>query len=316
MRHMAAVLRESGATGEMSQMRGDRERHSGLGRLRSLWVNGLLVVGTALGLWLYGGSYYRLPIDQRVDSPLHVQLSSAQSVGHGLGVVGTAMLVLLLAYSLRKRVVWLQGVGTLRQWLAGHIFLGLLGPLLITFHSAFIVGGLVSIAYWSTMITALSGLFGRYIHIQLPRDAAGERLLPEELQEEERALDGQIRDLLGEEDLQLEEILSASPRIAAGEGNARLGISGLLRQDIDRLVARRRLHRLLRTRTRLPWRRRRLVVGLALRRAVLARRQISAASMEQLFRYWHVLHRPFVWILFIIAAVHVGVALLFGYTWL
>lgn len=36
--------------------------------------------------------------------------------------------------------------------------------------------------------------------------------------------------------------------------------------------------------------------------------------MERLFHHWHVFHRPFVWVMFLVIAVHVAVALLFGYT--
>ena len=118
------------------------------------------------------------------------------------------MLVLLLAYSLRKRVRWLQPLGALGKWLSAHVFLGLMGPLLITFHSGFKVGGRVSISYWSMIITMVSGIFGRYIYVQIPSSVIGGRQSLAALAAESDELDRDIRQLLGptaEEVLGLED---------------------------------------------------------------------------------------------------------------
>ena len=70
------------------------------------------------------------------------------------------MLVLLLIYSVRKRSKLMKGKGALSLWLKFHIFLGVAGPILITFHSSFKLRGIVGISYWSMVIVALSGLVG------------------------------------------------------------------------------------------------------------------------------------------------------------
>ena len=51
-------------------------------------------------------------------------------IGHGLGIVGSLMIVLLLLYSLRKRIKFMRRWGDLRIWLRYHIFLGIAGPIL------------------------------------------------------------------------------------------------------------------------------------------------------------------------------------------
>jgi len=61
-------------------------------------------------------------------------------VGHPLGVVGSSMMLLMLLYSVRKRVPALRRVGPLGRWLDGHIYLGVFGPLLVILHSGFKVG--------------------------------------------------------------------------------------------------------------------------------------------------------------------------------
>jgi hypothetical protein len=38
--------------------------------------------------------------------------------------------------------------------------------------------------------------------------------------------------------------------------------------------------------------------------------------MQNLFRYWHVAHLPFAFVMLIIMIIHVGVTLTFGYHWI
>jgi hypothetical protein len=273
------------------------------------WLTAVLLAGIGIGLWSYGSPYYRLPPDQRPDSPLHQILDPARFLGHGLGVAGGAMLLATLLYSLRKRVRSLQRCGEPRRWLSAHIFLGLAGPLLVTFHTGFEVGGIVSIAYWSMIVTMLSGIFGRYLYAQLPRYLADERAPA--LREEATRLEQELAELLGPD----RQLLVPAPPAAAGAPGWRV-LLGLVRQDCGRPLARWRWRRLLRRRTargRGPIRR---AVRLAQRRMLLERRLAMAEAMERLFHYWHVFHRPFIWILFIVVAIHVGVALFLGYTWL
>jgi len=49
---------------------------------------------------------------------------------------------------------------------------------------------------------------------------------------------------------------------------------------------------------------------------ILSRRIKRLATMQDLFRYWHVAHLPFALVMLIIMIVHVAVTLLFGYRWI
>lgn len=280
--------------------------------LPRLTLAAVLLVG--LGLWWYGGDYYTLSLDQRPDDPLHHVLDPTGSLGHPLGMLGTAMLLGILVYSLRKNLRLLQRVGTLRQWLSVHIFFGLMGPLLVTFHTGFKVEGLVAIAYWSMMVAMLSGIFGRYIYIQIPRTASGDRASLAALQEEQGQLEAQLRRQLAA-DPQLYDQLQAlllTGREAQLQGWAAL--AQVARQDLGRPLKRRRLVGLLRGHSHLPADTIGQVAALAQRQATLARRLAMMEAMDRVFHYWHVFHRPFAWIMLVIAAVHIGVALLLGYT--
>ena len=64
-------------------------------------------------------------------------------------------MLLMLLYSVRKRVGFLRRLGPLSRWLDGHIFLGVFGPLLVMLHSSFKVQGLVALSFWSMVAVAL-----------------------------------------------------------------------------------------------------------------------------------------------------------------
>lgn len=273
-----------------------------------------VVLLAGLGLWLYGREYYTLSPAQRPDSPLHRVLDPTGSLGHPLGITGTAMLLGILVYSLRKHLRFLQRVGTLRQWLSAHIFFGLMGPLLVTFHTGFEVKGLVAIAYWSMVVAMLSGIFGRYIYIQIPRTASGDRASLAALQEEQALLEEQLRRELEGEPRCYDQLQALLLTCREGELQGWAALAQVARQDLSRLLVRRRLIRMLKGHSHLRPEAIRQVAHLAQRKAILARRLVMVEAMDKAFHYWHVFHRPFAWIMLVIVAVHVGVALLLGYT--
>jgi len=128
-------------------------------------LHSIILVCAAIALvvavwWIVLGTdgYYGLSLLDRPHHDVHKEFKPGGIVGHGLGIVGSAMILLLLTYSLRKRIKVVRRIGKLSTWLNYHIFLGVAGPILVTFHTAFKFGGLVSIAYWSMVAVALSGL--------------------------------------------------------------------------------------------------------------------------------------------------------------
>lgn len=108
-----------------------------------------LAYGAGLGTVAYfaaaGLSYYLTPLIQRPRHPLYWMLKPGGELGQAFGLIGCAMMVVMLAYSLRKRLRILRWLGPLRIWLDYHILLGICGPLLVILHSSFKVGGLVSL---------------------------------------------------------------------------------------------------------------------------------------------------------------------------
>jgi hypothetical protein len=281
--------------------------------LKLLYVAGLIFVVMML---VTGLPYYVLPLSERPHSDMHEQLKPAGVWGHGLGVIGSAMILLLLLYSARKRRLLGLGFGRLRRWLDVHILFGVMGPLLITLHTAMKFKGIVSISYFSMLAVAISGVFGRYVYMQIPRDARGHALGLEA-----------ARDRLSEIQKELVETYDASPETvrAIGEfagarpaaGSKIRGILASIRQDI---TLRRRVRRLKGALTSgdrpIPASVLNEVVSLARESSLLQRRVAMLDSMSELLHYWHVFHKPFAYIMLFIMVLHVGVTVAFGYRWI
>ena len=87
-----------------------------------------LALSTIAALFVLGFDFYRTPLLERGHHPGYWTWKAGGTVGHTLGLVGSAMMVLMLLYSVRKRVGALRRVGPLSRWLDVHIFLGVVGP--------------------------------------------------------------------------------------------------------------------------------------------------------------------------------------------
>jgi len=276
----------------------------------------LAALSTAALLWLFwrGASFY---VTADADRPLHADYERwrpAGDIGHGLGILGSLMMLLLLGYSLRKRWRRLRAAGPISRWLSIHIYLGVFGPLLVVLHSAFKVGGLVSVSFWSMVAVAASGVLGRYLYLQIPRNLQGDALDLAALETEDAALSAALV-----ADFGLDAQTLAGLSRLGGTGEARSLGAALLASLASDLTLSLRLRRFLARRTggfRLPAGERRRLLALARRRALLARRRLLLERLERIFHYWHVIHKPFAVVMLIIMVVHVGVTVLLGYKWI
>jgi hypothetical protein len=282
--------------------------------MKGLYAIGLVFV---VAMLVTGLPYYMLPLSERPHSAMHAQLKPAGIWGHGLGVIGTVMILLLLLYSVRKRSVMGIRFGRLRRWLDIHIFFGIMGPLLITLHTAMKFKGIVSISYFSMLAVAFSGIFGRYVYMQIPRDARGLALGLEDARERM----SEIQKALVEDFEATPQALAAIEEfVSAGAANPSSKIHGILlsvRQDLTLNRRARRLRRRLSRGARpVPKEIVDQVVALAKESSVLQRRVALLDSMSELLHYWHVFHKPFAYVMLFIMVLHVGVTVAFGYKWI
>lgn len=265
--------------------------------------------------WM-GLSYYSTPLIERPRHEDFWALKPGGSRGHLYGVIGSSLMVIMLVYSLRKRMRILRRLGKLRDWLDFHIFCGVVGPLLVVLHSSFKVQGLVALSFWSMIAVALSGVLGRYLYLQIPRTRAGDELGLAEVEEIRGELTRKLR-----EDFHLPETaLAELDRLALSGISPTERLPTLLFHLPFQAVSlrmrlfsfRRRLQRELQDPPRPLLRE---VTRLARQKALLERRLVLWKRLQQLFHYWHVFHKPFAVVMYVFMVVHIAVALLTGYGW-
>lgn len=279
-----------------------------------LLLMSLTVVLTLIMLVIMGYSYYRLPLEERFfDSHDHL-LKPGGAVGHGLGIIGTFIMILgILLYMARKRMRLLSHLGRLSYWLEFHIFLCTLGPLLVLFHTSFKFGGIVAVSFWSMVGVFLSGVIGRFIYIQIPRTSDGREMTPVE------ALEFRGR---------IDDDLSGSYQLDQGTLDLIRGFS-LNRGDTDSgnflfhawrnyLEDRRKIKQLktVLEKSGFPHAGRKGLLDLVRKEIRLGRKIDRLSGMQNLFRYWHVAHLPFAILMLIIMVIHVAVTIVLGYRWI
>ena len=96
--------------------------------------------------------------------------SPGKPISYILGWVGFTLMCTTNLYILKKRTNLLGKKSNPKGWLEFHILCGILGPILIIFHTNFKVNGLVAISFWSMIISFLSGFIGRFFYIQVNTD--------------------------------------------------------------------------------------------------------------------------------------------------
>jgi len=269
-----------------------------------------LALSVLVVVFLAGASYYLAPAAERAHHPGYWDYKPSGRVGLPLGLAGATLMVLMLLYSVRKRVGGLRRLGPLSSWLDAHIFAGVIGPLCILLHSSFRVGGLVALSFWSMVAVALSGVLGRYLYLLIPRTRAGDALSLQQLEELDRRLSERLgRDFrLDAEQLQRLERLASPP---AGEGLTRT----LLTLVLSDLRLRRELRSFARACRGVPPGLVRSFEEVVRDKAIAHRRLLLWDRLHELFHYWHVVHKPFAVVMYLFLVAHVAVAVWTGYGW-
>jgi hypothetical protein len=276
-----------------------------------VWSMATIVVLVAIYLSYTGHSYYKLPLEERFYHPNHDWFKPSGLYGHGLGIVGTLCIMIgVFGYIARKRYGFLERFIRLKYLLEFHIFLCVLGPLMVLFHTAFKFGGIVSIAFWSMVAVVASGAIGRFIYIQIPRTIEGRELSLQEVQE----MRSSLVDQLGESTSLSESFQGELLQNILEESEKGKQMSFVKKYFHDRQM--------------IKWVRQKLKGEgmpitersefiLTMRKEISLNYKIQRLlTMQKLFKYWHVAHLPFALIMLIIVIIHVGVTLAFGYKWI
>lgn len=286
--------------------------------LHRIYIGLFFAVGISafILLTINGYDYYTTPLVDRPLHPDHEMLKPTGFIGHGLGIIGSLMMITgVSVYMTRKRVRKFFNIGYLKHWLEFHIFLCSVGPLLILFHTSFKFGGIVAISFWSMAAVVLSGIIGRFIYVQIPRTIQGQELSMGDLNKLNEDLSKKLKhdfELNGNYFRKLESF--ADPKKFKDISLAKsfvflikdyFNIRKILRSLKSELV-----------KMGLPGSEIKEYLKTAKSKMIITRRIGMLRTMQKLFRYWHIAHLPFAITMFVIMLIHVAVAILFGYTWI
>ncbi len=278
----------------------------------------LFCAGTAmliLVLTIQGWDYYSTPYADRPHHEDYRILRPAGTRGLLYGWIGSAMMVLMLVYTLRKRTRLLGQFFTLRHWLDLHIYLGIFGPLFIVLHTSFKVQGLVAVSFWSMVVVALSGFFGRYLYLQIPRNIQGNELSLRDVELVRTILSERLKKEYGLDEASLAELEVDShehsrENVSTGKALLQLVKYNLTERRRSMSAMEKKLRKLGVAGSKL-----RQLASLMGQRHDLEHRIVFLSHVQRLFHYWHVLHKPFAIIMYTIMLIHIGVAIWTGYGW-
>ncbi len=274
----------------------------------------LVVFGVVASLGIRGCAYYLAPLQERPFRSDYSAMKPSGEFGHGLGVVGACMVATGVAvYSVRKRLRSRWHLGRLSLWLEIHIFLCLLGPVLVIFHTTFKAGGVAAITLWTMVSVAASGLIGRFLYAQIPRNMKGVELSTTQIREELDTLGGALAlSPLGRQVIHsIDEIFSAvrPPTSVAQTVSSFIRLRGIRRRS-------KKMIRFMIERSSVSQEAGRELHRAASAHAALLQKSILLAQAGRLFYYWHSVHLPFTIIMFVTLAIHIVVEVLLGYKWI
>jgi hypothetical protein len=239
------------------------------------------------------------------------------NVGYYLGLVGGVMMLLLLTYPLRKYLHGFRNWGPVKHWFSIHMWLGVVGPVLVIAHSTFTLKSTnATVAFICMLFVAASGIIGRFIYVRIHRGLHGEKLNFKELQIKAGFESEQMHSKLHfvpqvENRLTEFQTYALAENLGFARSALRLFTLGTRRRIMYAQCAA-ELKRVMRERAEArQWDhdklRRRL--GRATRLVhefLLSVQKLSQFDVyDRLFRFWHVAHVPLVYLLVLSAIAHV-----------
>lgn len=250
-------------------------------------------------------------------SEAHIILEPKGYLGHALGIAGTLMMIIgVSTYMIRKRARMFFRWGILKHWLEFHIFLCVVGPIFVLYHTAFKFGGIVSISFWSMTAVVVSGVAGRFIYTKIPRSIKGNELDSQEIARMQKENTLMLQEKFNLDQTIMDEIEKAG---ASGDTKGTGTWSSLLTIFSDWFLIRNSLNSLRERLKNSGVTDKKLVkeiLSAAKEKISLDRKNRILRSMHKLFKYWHIFHLPFAITMFIIMLIHVAVTVYYGAGWI
>lgn len=283
-------------------------------RLLLYFSVGLLWLIIAIGPGIYGWEYYTATMQDRAYMEIHELLKPTGLIGHGYGIIGTLFLIIGVGtYSLRKRMSYLQNWGKLRNWLSFHIFLCTSGPMLVLWHTTFKFKGMVAVSFWSMVVVLLSGILGRYVYNRIPKTEDGHFRNLVDLKIEQQNLWKNIKKEYSFTTSQL-KVLGIDGATVQYQ-NPWKALLASITFDVKKIVRIRSDKRYL-AELSLSDSSSKATAKMVNDYRSKTRQLHLLHPLQKIFTYWHIFHVPLATLMFLILALHVAVAIVFGYTWI
>lgn len=247
--------------------------------------------------------------------PTEVYLTPETGLGYALGIAGGSLMLLLLLYPLRKRVHGLSFLGSVKTWFQIHMFMGLIGPICILYHSNYKLGAVNSnVALFSMLMVSGSGLIGRYFYTRIHHGLTERATTLDELQGRAVELKDSVQSMpfmpellqrLVLEERNLLQKVSACPFILSPIYGFFISIAAKLRlADYSKYAL-----RLASKASPVSASERRRLLKASdkyVRQRIDATREVSEfRAYTRLFSWWHIFHLPLFFMLLIAGIVHV-----------
>jgi hypothetical protein len=230
--------------------------------------------------------------------------------GYAFGIIGGSLMLLLLLYPVRKKIKLMRNWFNIRHWFRLHMVFGIIGPILILFHSNFHLGSLnSSIALFCMLLVAGSGLVGRYVYQQIHRGLYGELIQFDELKEDytksrEHFLGSELVHPATAAKLEKVESLLTNRQITLMQSwLANYTVSGLrrkIKKQIKKNIKTKKFTKQQANELKLAYVNWNQGINNLLRMS-------KFAFNSNLFSLWHVLHLPFFFMMIIAAIIHIVV---------
>jgi hypothetical protein len=234
------------------------------------------------------------------------------SFGLGYGIAGTALILLLAFFGIRKR--WYRSTfGTLEQWMQSHIYLGVLVLVILLFHTGGRFNDKIAVTTLVLVIVVVaSGIAGAILYATVPRmlTEVESELTVDEIADQLNQLARSMARIASGRSAPFQRIYDELLRQTAPGGLAgwRLIVSGSARksqQDADwaRLIA-------LVPREEQEELRQMLVVSRQRRELLL--RLVYQQRYKNILEFWLYIHVPFTLALLAFAALHIAAVFYYG----
>ena len=273
-----------------------------------LTLGGLVLLTAALYARAHG--YYIAPTEARFEHPEFSVLKPSGPIGHGYGIVGTALIIANLAYLLRRRLAKFT-LGRLSTWLDVHVVAGLVGAILVAFHSTFqLRSPIATTTSISLAVLVGTGAVGLYIYRLVPKP--GGVALQQRLGEVEQVLPElakKIRDAIGKSpatrlppNAGFWRTMAAVPKWTVEAGERRRVVERVAQRDPAlQLLAQVEHER---------------VIDLVTEMMDLAASEIDSNAGAALMRSWRGIHGFMAILMVLSVTVHIWVAWMYGYRWI